>query len=87
MTIDKARFRKPVVPGDTLEHLVELDQERGLRSGALRGEALCRWRARAEAEFSAMIIDPTAPTTTRHSNDQHSPDRHCRGRRAAWATG
>jgi len=56
MTIDKARFRRPVVPGDMLRFPVKLMQHRGpvwrFEGKAYVGEALC-----AEAEFSAMIRD------------------------------
>jgi 3-hydroxyacyl-[acyl-carrier-protein] dehydratase len=54
MGIDKARFRKPVVPGDTLRLVVKKLQHRGpvwkFEGMAYVGEAQC-----AEAEFSAMI--------------------------------
>jgi len=54
MGIDKARFRKPVVPGDMLRIPVKALQHRGpvwkFEGNAIVGEALC-----AEAEFSAMI--------------------------------
>jgi len=54
MGIDKARFRRPVVPGDTLRFPVKALQHRGpvwkFEGKAFVGDALC-----AEAEFSAMI--------------------------------
>jgi len=54
MAIDKARFRKPVVPGDMLRFPVKALQHRGpvwrFEGRAYVGDALC-----AEAEFSAMI--------------------------------
>jgi 3-hydroxyacyl-[acyl-carrier-protein] dehydratase len=54
MGIDKARFRKPVVPGDLLRFSVKALQHRGpvwkFEGRALVSDALC-----AEAEFSAMI--------------------------------
>ena len=54
MGIDKARFRKPVVPGDMLRIPVKALQHRGpvwkFEGKAYVGDALC-----AEAEFSAMI--------------------------------
>jgi len=54
MGIDKARFRKPVVPGDMLRLHVRALQRRGpvwkFAGKAYVGEALC-----AEGEFSAMI--------------------------------
>jgi len=54
MGIDKARFRRPVVPGDILRIPVKALQHRGpvwkFEGRAFVGDALC-----AEAEFSAMI--------------------------------
>jgi 3-hydroxyacyl-[acyl-carrier-protein] dehydratase len=54
MGIDKARFRKPVVPGDMIRLNVKAVQHRGpvwkFEGKAYVGEAL-----HAEAEFSAMI--------------------------------
>lgn len=54
MGIDKARFRKPVVPGDMLRLNVKAVQHRGpvwkFEGKAFVGEALC-----AEGDFSAMI--------------------------------
>lgn len=60
MGIDKARFRRPVVPGDMLHFPVKALQHRGpvwkFGGKAYVGEALC-----AEAEFSAMIrVDDAA---------------------------
>jgi 3-hydroxyacyl-[acyl-carrier-protein] dehydratase len=56
MTIEKARFRKPVVPGDLLRMPVKALRQRGpvwkFEGQAFVGEDLC-----AEAEFSAMIHD------------------------------
>jgi 3-hydroxyacyl-[acyl-carrier-protein] dehydratase len=56
MTIEKARFRKPVVPGDLLRMPVKKLAQRGpvwkFEGQAFVGEDLC-----AEAEFSAMISD------------------------------
>ncbi|MGZ5959794.1 MAG: 3-hydroxyacyl-ACP dehydratase FabZ [Rhizomicrobium sp.] len=54
MGIDKARFRKPVVPGDMLRFPVKALQHRGpvwkFEGKAYVDDTLC-----AEAEFSAMI--------------------------------
>jgi len=54
MTIEKARFRKPVVPGDLLRMPVRALRHRGpvwrFEGKAYVGDDLC-----AEAEFSAMI--------------------------------
>ncbi len=56
MGIDRARFRKPVVPGDMLRFHVRALQHRGpvwkFEGKAYVGATLC-----AEAEFSAMIRD------------------------------
>lgn len=56
MSIDKARFRAPVVPGDMLMIPVKL-----LRARApvwrFAGEAYVNGKLCAEAEYSAMIMD------------------------------
>jgi 3-hydroxyacyl-[acyl-carrier-protein] dehydratase len=56
MTIDKARFRRPVRPGDMLRIPVKAVRNRGpvwrFSGEAFVGDELC-----AEAEFSAMIFD------------------------------
>ena len=56
MTIEKARFRKPVHPGDMLRMPVKALRRRGpvwrFEGHAYVGDTLC-----AEAEFSAMIHD------------------------------
>ena len=56
MTIEQARFRKPVVPGDLLRMPVRKLRQRGpvwkFEGKAFVGEDLC-----AEAEFTAMIHD------------------------------
>ena len=55
MTIDKAKFRKPVVPGDTLKLHVNLIRERA-PVWRFAGEGRVGGELRAEAEFSAMIM-------------------------------
>ena len=56
MAINKARFRRPVHPGDLLRIPVRVLQERRpvwrFKGKAYVGDALC-----AEAEYSAMIVD------------------------------
>lgn len=56
MSIEEAKFRKPVVPGDSLHVHVEKVQARGpvwkFNGKAMVGDKLC-----AEATFSAMITD------------------------------
>jgi 3-hydroxyacyl-[acyl-carrier-protein] dehydratase len=59
MTIEQARFRKPVVPGQILRMPVKKLRQRGpvwkFSGQAFVGEDLC-----AEAEFGAMISDATS---------------------------
>jgi 3-hydroxyacyl-[acyl-carrier-protein] dehydratase len=57
MTVDKARFRRPVTPGDMLEIPVKLLRARG-SVFRYSGEAYVDGKLCAEAEFSAMIADP-----------------------------
>lgn len=57
MTLDKARFRKVVAPGDTLELHVKILRGRG-KIWKFWGEAKVNGAVAAEAEFSAMIITP-----------------------------
>ena len=56
LTIDQARFRKPVVPGNLLRMPVKKIRQRGpvwkFEGQAFVGDDLC-----AEAQFSAMIHD------------------------------
>ena len=56
MTVDDVKFRRPVVPGDTLMLEVEMVQAR--RSVVrMRGKALVEGAVAAEAEFKARIMD------------------------------
>lgn len=55
MTIDKAKFRKPVSPGDTVEfHMRKLTQRRSM--WWYRGEAKVGGVLVCEAELSAMLV-------------------------------
>ena len=56
MTIDKAKFRKPVVPGDVVEYHLQKAQRRG-NIWRYRGEAKVAGVKVAEAEISAMLVD------------------------------
>ena len=56
MTIDNARFRKPVVPGDTMRVFVEKVQSRGA-VWKFKGVAKVDDKICAEATFSAMITE------------------------------
>ena len=56
MTIDKAKFRKPVVPGDTIEyHMRKINSRRNM--WWFRGEAKVAGQIVAEAELGAMLVD------------------------------
>jgi 3-hydroxyacyl-[acyl-carrier-protein] dehydratase len=55
-TIDKAKFRKPVTPGDTVEyHMTKISQRRMM--WWYRGEAKVGGQMVAEAEVGALIAD------------------------------
>lgn len=56
MTIDSARFRKPVVPGDQLRLEVRLQRHRG-PVWKFSAEAKVDGETVAEATYSAMIMD------------------------------
>ena len=56
MSIDSARFRKPVMPGDRLEVHVEAKQHRG-PVWKFAGEGKVGGQVVAEATFTAMIVD------------------------------
>jgi 3-hydroxyacyl-[acyl-carrier-protein] dehydratase len=54
LTIDKAKFRKPVVPGDTVEyHVTKLARRKNM--WWYRGEAIVAGQLVAEGEVGAMI--------------------------------
>ena len=56
LTIDKAKFRKPVVPGDVLEyHMTRIERRKNM--WWFRGEAKVGSEIVAEAELGAMIAD------------------------------
>jgi 3-hydroxyacyl-[acyl-carrier-protein] dehydratase len=56
MSIDEAKFRKPVVPGDMLYMHVTKERSRGT-IWRFRGEAKVNDTLMAEATFTAMIVD------------------------------
>ena len=56
MAIDRARFRRPVVPGDRLELRVEIVRQKG-DIWKEKGTALVDGEIAAEAEFMAMLVD------------------------------
>ena len=56
MSIDKAKFRKPVVPGDQLRLEISILQQRG-NVWKFSGNAVVEEKVVAEAEFTAMVTD------------------------------
>jgi 3-hydroxyacyl-[acyl-carrier-protein] dehydratase len=56
MSVDNARFRKPVTPGDTLEITVVQQRSRG-NVYKFEGKARVGETLMAEATFAAMIMD------------------------------
>jgi 3-hydroxyacyl-[acyl-carrier-protein] dehydratase len=56
LTVDKAKFRKPVLPGDTVEyHMTKISSRKAM--WWFRGEAKVAGQLVAEAEVGAMIAD------------------------------
>lgn len=60
MGIDGARFRRPVVPGDRLELVVEITKAKST-VWKEHGEALVDGQLAAEADFMAMLTDAPKP--------------------------
>ena len=56
--IDRAKFRRPVVPGDQLRLTCEILQLRS-RTCRMRGQALTEDKLAAEAELLCMVVDRT----------------------------
>jgi 3-hydroxyacyl-[acyl-carrier-protein] dehydratase len=56
MSIEKAKFRRPVVPGDQLKLEATILQHRG-NVWKFIGNAIVEEKIVAEAEFTAMVID------------------------------
>ena len=56
LTIDKAKFRRPVGPGDTIEYHMAKIRRRG-NMWWFRGEAKVAGIIVAEAEVGAMLVD------------------------------
>jgi beta-hydroxyacyl-ACP dehydratase FabZ len=63
--IDKARFRKPVLPGDVLRFEVEIIQQRRLMS-RMQARATVEGGLAVEAELSAVLVD-------REGEAEHAP--------------
>jgi len=56
MSIDKAKFRSPVKPGDKLEYRISVIKQKGA-VWMLKGEAYVDDKIVSEAELKAMIVD------------------------------
>jgi 3-hydroxyacyl-[acyl-carrier-protein] dehydratase len=56
MSVDNARFRKPVIPGDTLYVHVKKERSRG-NVWRFHGEAKVDGTLMAEATYAAMIME------------------------------
>ena len=56
MTVESAKFRKPVLPGDTLYIYCEVQQSRG-SVWKFNGTAYVNGQKVAEASYAAMIMD------------------------------
>jgi len=56
MSIDKAKFRSPVKPGDQLEYRISVIKHKGA-IWMLKGEAYVDDKLVSEAELKAMIVD------------------------------
>lgn len=56
MSIDKAKFRKPVVPGDQLRFELEVTKQRATIMG-FKAQAFVDGALVAEAELMAIIVD------------------------------
>ena len=56
MSIEKAKFRKPVIPGDQIRLEVNILQHRG-NVWKFSGNAVVEEKIAAEAEFTAMVTD------------------------------
>jgi 3-hydroxyacyl-[acyl-carrier-protein] dehydratase len=69
MAIDRARFRRPVLPGDTIHYHMTKRRNRG-RVWRFEGQAKVNGQLVAEAEISAMIVDPDNPRGQQPQDDE-----------------
>ena len=67
MSIDRARFRRPVLPGDTVHYHMTKKRNRG-RVWRFEGKAKVNGQLVAEAEISAMIVDPRQDASRSQEN-------------------
>ena len=54
--IERARFRRPVVPGDQVRYEIEVVRHRG-KVGKLAGKAIVDGKVAAEARLSSTMVD------------------------------
>jgi UDP-3-O-[3-hydroxymyristoyl] N-acetylglucosamine deacetylase / 3-hydroxyacyl-[acyl-carrier-protein] dehydratase len=59
--VDKARFRKPIVPGDQIRFEVDVIFVRS-KIGKIAGKAIVDGQVAVEAEITCAIVDPAAET-------------------------
>lgn len=71
-TINNAKFRKPVVPGDQLVLEVRLENRRA-RIAQLSGKAFVNGELVAESQLSAAIVDRNSENTAQITSDQSAP--------------
>jgi beta-hydroxyacyl-ACP dehydratase FabZ len=57
MSINRVKFRRPVVPGDQLRLELEVIKQRGMMIWVFRGKAFVGDNLAAEAELMATILD------------------------------
>lgn len=60
MSIEKAKFRRPVIPGDQLRIEIKVLQHRG-KVWKFSGSASVNGKVASEAEFTAMVTDKEIP--------------------------
>jgi UDP-3-O-[3-hydroxymyristoyl] N-acetylglucosamine deacetylase/3-hydroxyacyl-[acyl-carrier-protein] dehydratase len=58
MSADEVKFRKPVVPGDTLFIEVELTTKKGRSLAKAKGRCIVNGEVVSEAEMLFGIVDP-----------------------------
>ena len=73
LTIDGARFRRPVIPGDTVEYHVRKKKQRG-NIWKFAAEARVGGAVVAEAEIGAILVDEDGPSLKVRSGDSARGD-------------
>lgn len=69
MTIESARFRKPVLPGDQLRIKVKKERQRG-QVWKFRGEAFVDGNLCAEAVYTAMLVPKNESSSENKAPDE-----------------